>query len=265
MKLRFLEENRPFRFGRRGFRNARAYVFQIIPRWGLFLLLGLGVSGCASTPCELDHAHPGTPPREGPVPRHVTTWLRSGAQSVVTERIRDTAERLEGRTRRQRLDRAMDYIWENFSYDPWLKTEAFERTADQLFQSRVLCGCSDFALVQIALFRGLGIPSRMVITCNVDWIECYRRDRLVLSEGHSFIEVYLEDGWHLVDSTYRWLFSGYDPGARYYPHGEVFCRRGRDFWDMGIRTMSDLDRLLKGMAIRYEGGFEEPDYARSPL
>lgn len=67
--------------------------------------------------------------------------------------------------------------------------------------------------MEIALFRALSIPSRMVVTCNVDWIELFKRDDLSLSEGHSFIEVFLEDRWHLVDSTYRVLFSGYDPGV----------------------------------------------------
>ncbi|MCF8061774.1 MAG: transglutaminase domain-containing protein [Deltaproteobacteria bacterium] len=199
------------------------------------------------------------------VPARVAVWLGGGEQSEVTERIRKAAERLPGGSRRARLHRAMAHMWETFSYDPWLKTEAFQRTADELFAGRVLCGCSDFALVQIALFRALGIPARMVITCNVDWIHVYRRDGVSMAEGHSFIEVYLEDRWHLVDSTYRWLFSDYDPKAPFYPHGEIFCRRGMDFWDMGIQRMADLDRVLKEMVIRYEGGYQAPDYPRHPL
>ncbi len=91
-------------------------------------------------------------------------WLEGGAQSTVTPRIVEEAKGISGKNRRERLFRAMVHVWRSFSYDGWLNAEAFHRTADELFESRILGGCSDFALVEIALFRALGIPSRMVVT-----------------------------------------------------------------------------------------------------
>ncbi len=230
-------------------------------------LLCVCASGCLSAaPAPVGRNTAGEAiTEEGALPKHVAAWLKEGEQSEVTDQIKSIAVRIKGDTRRERLVRAMAYVWEAFSYDPWLKTEAFTRTAHQLYESRILCGCSDFALAQIVLFRALGIPSRMVLTCNVDWIHIYQHDGVSLPEGHSFIEVYLEDGWHLVDSTYRWMFSGYDPAALYYPHGQIFVRRGADFWAMGIRTISDLERVLRGMLSEYSGGFSEPGYFRHPL
>jgi len=219
------------------------------------LCLCLCVHGCAAGPVS-DPGKTLSFPEE---------WTRGGRQTAAGDAIRKASGEIHGRTAREKIRGVMEYVWGTFSYDPWYKTEAFTKTAEELFQGRVLSGCSDYALVEIALFRALGIPCRMVITCNVDWIHMYRMDGLSLSEGHSFVEVYLDGRWHLVDTTYRWLFNGYDPAHPFYPHGEVFCRRGVDFWDMGLRSMQDLDRMLKDKAADYPGGYEEPGYPKHPL
>jgi hypothetical protein len=226
-----------------------------------FLLLQ---AGCV---CTLPSLLPSDIARfeDAPIPGETAVWLEGWDQSVITPHIAQEARGISGITRRERLYKAMEHIWQTFSYDIWLNTEAFRRTADELFRSRVLGGCSDFALVELCLFRAVGIPSRMVITANVDWIYEHQKDSSALSEGHSFIEVYLEDRWHLVDSTYRCLFSEYAPGSKSYPHGEYFCRRGKDFWHMGLRSNDDLDAALKKAASEFQEDFREPSYPKDPL
>ena len=203
--------------------------------------------------------------QDSEIPDGISKWLDSGEQSRVTVLIKDFAKGISGRNRRERLYKSMDYIWQNFSYDILLNPLAFTKTADELFRSRKLGGCSDFALVQITLFRALGIPSRMVITANVDWMINSRFNELAMSEGHSFIEVYLEDDWYLLDTTYRWLLSGYNLKNKSYPHGEYFCKRGVDFWDMGIRSISDCEKLLKDLAGDYNDNYKIPRYEKSPI
>ena len=230
----------------------------------LFVLLFLvlqGCSGLAGTRAWVDFSQFQDLKMDG----EVALWLEGGEQSAVTDRIVAEAKSLSGANRRERLFRAMAHIWTTFSYDPWLNAEAFRRTAEELFTSRVLGGCSDFALVEITLFRALGIPSRMVITANVDWMHCRPTDPLAMSEGHSFIEVFLEGKWYLVDTTYRYLFSGYDPESASYPHGEYFCRRGKDFWDMGIRNLQDAEETIRQTAADYREDFQEPGYSKHPL
>ncbi len=203
--------------------------------------------------------------KDQPIPEDVAPWLKGGEQSSVTTRIKKVAQKISGDNRRERLFRAMQYVWKVFSYDRRLNTEKFKRTADELFKSRILGGCSDYALAEITLFRALGIPARMVVTANVDWMYQYQQDRLSMTEGHSFIEVFLEDSWYLVDSTYRLFFTHYNPALGSYPHGEYFCGRGRDFWDMGLRSGQDLDRMLGEQALNYGRGFKEPSYPRYPI
>jgi len=199
------------------------------------------------------------------IPSDEIKWLKSGPQSQLTERIVDIANKLRGRNRRESLYNGMEYIWHSFSYDEWLNSMAFQRTADELFSDRSLGGCSDFALVQITLFRALGIPSRMIITANVDWMIQYQPNPLIMSEGHSFIEVFLEDRWQLLDTTYRYIYSEYDARNPSLPHGEYFCDQGLDFWDMGIKDISDLNNVLGIVAKSYRGDYEAPVYPKNPI
>lgn len=233
-------------------------------RMFLLLILMAHLSACAHSPRQ-NYPFDFSLFRDQPVPTHTAEWLKGGPQSTVTPFIRAAAFSIKGNSRRERLFKAMDYIWDRFRYDERLNTAKFTLTADDLFKSGELGGCGDYALVEIALFRAVGIPSRMVVTANVDWIYQFRKNNLSLTEGHSFIEVYLEDRWHLLDSTYRWLFCEYDPDSLNFPHGEHFFKRGRDFWDMGIKSGQDLDRLLGKHALGYKGDFREPRYPRYPI
>ncbi|MBW2170285.1 MAG: transglutaminase domain-containing protein, partial [Deltaproteobacteria bacterium] len=123
---------------------------------------------------------------DSPLPEDVIFWLEGEGQSAITPRIEAEARKITGKNRRERLFKAMRHVWQYFSYDRWFKTRAFMRTADELYESRVLGGCSDYALAEITMFRALGIPARMVVTANVDWIYQYLRNDLTMTEGHSF-------------------------------------------------------------------------------
>jgi transglutaminase-like putative cysteine protease len=203
--------------------------------------------------------------RDEPIPHETLNWLEGGEQSGVSQAMTSIARKIEGKNRRERLYNAAVFVDKNLPLDRWYNDLSFSKTVDELLERGKLGSCSDFALVQIALFRALGIPSRMVITANVNWIHQFRRDRLSMTEGHCFIEVYLEDRWFLFDSTFRWLYSMYDETLTSYPHGEVFCARGKDFWDMGVRTNKDFDTLLRGLATNFGGIYHEPHYPKRPF
>jgi hypothetical protein len=79
--------------------------------------------------------------------------------------------------------------------------------------------------------------------------------------GHVFIEVFLDNRWYLIDPVYKKFYGDYDPNLIHYPclkeHGacQIFCCRGKDFWDMGSKTPNDLiSRMLK-MSREYSGDY----------
>lgn len=217
----------------------------------------------AAMACILSCAAPGGFNRFGPdVPlvMDVAVWLAGGAQSRITPLIRQEAEALIEGSRRRRLGRALQYVWDNFEYDRSLNAAQFSRTAEQLFIDRKLGGCSDFALAELTMIRALGIPARLVVTVNVDWIKLYRTNPLALPEGHSFIEAFLENDWNLVDSTYRRIYKGYKIEAKSYPHNEFFIARGRDFWELGITSTAKARAMLTRAAESFHDDFFEPGY-----
>jgi len=192
-----------------------------------------------------------------PIPIEVAGWMAGGEQSRVTPSIAEAAESISCRNRRECVYKAVEYVWTQFQYDNWFSDKAFARTSDALFQTRKLEGCSDYALAQVSLFRALKIPARMVMTANVDWMKKFQENDLFITTGHVFIEAWLEDGWHLVDSTYRYLYTGYDMDVKSYPRNEYFCFRIRDYWQAGIKSVADLDAAYHPIAR----SFDPADYA----
>lgn len=204
--------------------------------------------------------------KDGPLPPEAALWLAPGGQSGITPGIAAEAALITGQTRRERLFKGMAYVWRRFAYDRGFNDKMFSRDSNELFTSNVLGGCSDFALAEAVFFRALGIPARLVITANIDWIEAYRFNEFSMTTGHTFVEVFLEDRWHLLDSTFRFLHSGYDPSSPFYPRKEFFCGRGADFWGLGIRDVDQLNVVMKECIRKYaDGSYREPVYDKEDI
>lgn len=200
------------------------------------------------------------------LPTEVLPWLEQGPQSNFSDMLEDTGLELQGLTRRQRLYRITDYFWDNFSYDTWQRDHIFRRTSAQIYAERKLGDCSDYALLNATLFRAAGIPSRLVLTANIKWLKMLDDHPLAMTTGHVFIEVFLEDEWHLADIPYRKLFSGYDPENSNYPRGEVFSIRGLDYWSLDIRSADDLINLYSRLIVHLDpDDYQKPRYIARPL
>ncbi len=209
--------------------------------------------------------------RDNPIPPEIAIWLLEGPQTRLTPGIVSASDQIRGINRRERLFKAVDYVWANFRYDNWLNDKAFARTAGELFETRLLGGCSDFALAQVTLFRAVGVPARLVMTANTNWMTDFKENDLLITTGHVFIETYLEDRWHLIDSTYRLLFEGYKPGGKNFPRNEYLFGRAKDFWSVGITDIASLDRAYQPLARVFDresyvnpGYTETKVYARWP-
>ncbi len=225
----------------------------------LFILL---VTGCSPTwmsqQANLFLLYNG---RDQPLPEETLVYLRGSRQSVMTPAIQAIAGQLQADTRRERMLKAVDYIWTHFRYENREAHLSFTRAADELFQSQVLGGCSDFALVQSVLFRALGIPARLVITADIDWMEKYKENNLYMTRGHVFIEVFLENRWYLVDTAYRTVYLDYQVFQKSYPRNLFFCFRTIDYWDIGIKSVDDVDRLLRAIALAFNPSqYHDPEY-----
>jgi transglutaminase-like putative cysteine protease len=234
----------------------RYFIFRAV-----FFIIFLFVTSCASIQGSSSGHRDFSGFQDKSFNAETASWLNEGAQSRITPAIAQSASQINGLNRRERLYKAVDYVWKNFSFKNWYSDKAFALTADELFRNRKLGGCSDFALVSAALFRSAGIPSRLVITANVDWMPAFQKNDLLITTGHVFVEAYLEEKWYLIDPTNRLLFDGYDEAQRCYPNREYLCLRGTDYWDMGVTGVSDLNSVLRKEAVAFNiEKYKDPGY-----
>jgi hypothetical protein len=225
---------------------------------GFVLFLLAGCAGVQPRAVSFDHY------QDSPIPADVASWLEEGPQSLSTLNISAVADQIHGNNRRERLFKAVEYVWANFKYDDWLSDRAFSRSAGELFDERILGGCSDFALAQVTLFRAVGVPARLVLTANTDWMISFQENDLLIPAGHVFIEAYLEDRWYLVDSTYRVMFEGYKMESKSLPRNEYLFERGKDFWSLGIKDVDSLNRVYQPMARTFDRQtYTSPKYSET--
>ncbi len=210
------------------------------------------LTGCTAINISKLHSQDYLGYKDHPLSTKETFWLKEGPQSKITPKIWQASSKINGKNRRELLYDAVDYIQYHFQYDNWYLDKAFTRTADDIFNAGVMGGCSDYALAHLALFRALKIPSRLILTVNMDWISAYKNNDLVIPYGHVFMEVYLEKDWYLIDPTYRLIYHGYDPESKSFPRKEYFVIRARDYWDVDIRNLSDVVQIFQRLALNFK-------------
>ncbi len=89
----------------------------------------------------------------------------------------------------------------------------FSRTAQQIWESKQLTGCTDYALVFACFARQLGIPTTLLHTVSNKWLEKFKLGTLEdprMHAGHTFCECYYNGNWVLVDPTFHEVMYKYD-------------------------------------------------------
>lgn len=158
-------------------------------------------------------------------------FLKEGEQTKITENIsKISSEFTEADF--DLIIQITKWIHKNLkpNHDKKMKTEVFrKRTADQIIKDGFTTGCTDVALVFIALARAKKIPTKYVEAIRRKWIESGDEDFI---EGHVFAEVYINNRWHIIDPTEACLKFWYDRWL-------IFAK-GLDSWDIGIHELSEL-------------------------
>ncbi|MFO8063716.1 MAG: transglutaminase domain-containing protein [Spirochaetia bacterium] len=145
----------------------------------------------------------------------------------------------------------------------------FEVSAAQILTTPVTGGCTTFATAFATLARAKGIPAVVVDSARLKWIkEGSRIDTMVY--GHFWVEVYIEDEWHLVDSTAGVLYENYDrsnwflPEGRYSGYRYVAFSKSLSVIDTGATEESH--NLLQRVAfVKKDVDYIDPDYPEVDL
>jgi len=114
-------------------------------------------------------------------------FIKSGKQTVITTKIQEIADSIDGNGF-EFVIKTLRWVNKNIKYpapDEIEKNDIFRsRTSDQIIQDGFATGCTDFALVFIAITRAKGIPTQYIEVISKE----YFIDDLDKVRGHVFAE-----------------------------------------------------------------------------
>ncbi len=170
---------------------------------------------------------------ENPVKDNYQEYLQGGEQTVVTERIQKAVEGISGSF--EDKIKGIFKIVANLRFDDRNKKEVFrKRTADEIISDGYVVGCSDRALVMIALARALGFPAKYIETIDKKWLNTGTDPHL---SGHVYVGVLHDGKWVVIDSN-----RGGRIGVNIEEDGRVVCAEGLDSWAIGVDSFDALKK-----------------------
>ena len=166
-------------------------------------------------------------------------YLKSGKQTEITEEIRNITETIHGEGL-YFIVNALSWVEDNIKPEKESenKNNLFrKRTADQIIKDGFSTGCTDIALVFIAIARAKGIPTKYVEAIEKQWLKSTEENNI---RGHIFAICFIDGQWFLIDPTMLLIHA-----KKVYPFHEIYAE-GLDSWDIGIRSFEDLKEKFLG-------------------
>ena len=128
----------------------------------------------------------------------------------------------------------------------------FRRTAEQIWQSKKMTGCTDYAILFATFARQLGIPTTFLQTAEMGWLEKLKFGKNGNTNfGHAFCECYLAGKWILVDPSCGKFEMEYNPQKIELSYTVGGCNifvpyyRGGDFGEK--KTVEENNQIMNDM------------------
>ena len=163
-----------------------------------------------------------------------TGFLRSGTQTQITPEIKKMSAGFQGET----IEKA-GQITSFLASLPQTKfnSEIFrKRTAAQILTDNYVTGCTDSALVFVALARASGLPAKYVETIDRSWLK--KGGSSIAGHVYGQVFDYKKKRWIWVDP----MGGQVDISA---PSERVIYKEGLDSWDIGIADFDSLRKLFE--------------------
>jgi len=170
-------------------------------------------------------------------------YLKDTKQIFITPGIRNIIREFD----RKDIDLALEILewihnnFENINDNTEKKMKLFrKRTADEIVKSKELTGCTDYAIVFIALARAKKIPTKYIEAIKKTWLDTGDSNRI---EGHVFAECLIEDKWYIIDPQRGVVIDDYK--------GYVIYKKGLDSWSIGIKSFDELESKFFDFRRKY--------------
>ena len=151
---------------------------------------------------------------------------------------------------------------QEFKKDDNKQYKQFERSVEEIIQSRIYTGCNDVGLVLSTILRMKGIPTVFVSSGKVDWIEeSHEQRKTDIIRGHVFLEIYLNDEWYLFDSANGYIYLGYDYNNLSLPKNYYVFKKTLNNWEFGANTINDNNKIMRDAFKDFDiSDYKDPKY-----
>ena len=176
--------------------------------------------------------------------------MKANSQIKITPKVKAISNSLEG-SNLEYVFSALDWLKRNLKLErkhPDWTTLFRARTASEIIESGFILGCTDMTLAFIALANAKGIETTYVEAIRKNWLESTTDGPI---KGHIFVELTLKDRNYIVDSEMGrvTLESPYK--------GFVIYKRGKDSWNIGIKSREDLTNKFNEFKKNYQGNLSK--------
>ena len=159
-------------------------------------------------------------------------YLKDTEQIAITNDIKSITDKFKQKD----LDLVLEILgwvfnnFKNIENDKEEKMELFrKRTAAEIIKSKKVTGCTDYAIIFIALARAKKIPTKYIEAIRKRWLDIGDENHI---EGHVFAECQINNKWYIIDPQQGAIRSDY--------RNYTIYKKGLDSWDIGIKSFEDL-------------------------
>lgn len=142
-------------------------------------------------------------------------------------------------------------------------TKKFACTSEEIFSRKTFSGCSDIGLAISSILRMKGIPTVYVESAKIEWIQYVQKndERKELMQGHIFLEIYLENKWHLYDPTFRIVYDNYDYNNLCLPRRCYVFAKALNCHELGVHSVQEEKKLSIDVLKDFDtSSYKEPNY-----
>lgn len=172
----------------------------------------------------------------------IKKYLNGGSQTKITPLIKN----IVGLFKKEGLDLILEILkWlkNNFKKINSVegKNKIFrQRTASEIIENKIVTGCTDYALVFIALCRAKKIPTKYIEAIRRRWLDIGEEKFI---EGHVFAECFFNGKWYIIDPQEGTINVSYQ---RF-----VVFKEGIDSWGIGINNFDELKKQFLEFREKY--------------
>jgi hypothetical protein len=182
-----------------------------------------------------------------------------------TQLSKDTIEKLKGKfpqpNNLNKIGLIYQWVKRNFTGKPAGGKLIARRSAQEIFDSRMISGCNDSGILKTAILRAFNYPVVFMNAASINWAKRYRKGQRGSSYGHVFLEIYIKsmNRWIVMDSVTSEYIEDYDfndpvipiPKSRIKEKAYFVYHKGKDHWTMGVFSKKDNAKDMRKFASTY--------------